>query len=150
MPALTTTVNDTLIDRFFDDVMNGGNPSSAGDLLTTDFVLHHPLLQGGEGDTPKVVTLMNNFHAAFRDLHYVVDDRVVQDTVVAVRWTATGVHVGDFFGIEPTGTAITVTGNDIFRVVDGRFAEAWVGSDLLGLFRQLGRFPKVGDLPNGA
>lgn len=147
MAATTTTANDTLIDRFFDDVMNGHNVAAAGELITPDFLVHHPLLPGGEGHTPEVMDLMTKFHAAFSPLQYVVDDRVVQDDKVAVRWTATGVHVGEFIGVPATGIAVTVTGNDVFRVVDGRFAESWVGSDLLGLFHQLGHFPEVSDLP---
>jgi len=147
MAATATTANDTLIDRFFDDVMNRQNPAAAGELLTRDFLVHHCLLAGGEGHTPEVVELMNKFHSGFSGLHYIVDDRVVQEDKVAVRWTATGVHTGEFFGVAPTGVSVTVSGNDIFRLVDGRFAESWVGSDLLGLFHQLGRFPDVSDLP---
>lgn len=147
MPAIATTANDTLIDRFFDDVLNGQNLASAAQLLTQDFLVHHPLLRGGKGHMPEVTELMSKFHGAFGQLHYIVDDRVIQEDKVAVRWTATGVHLGEFFGVAPTGIAVTVTGNDVFRVVDGRFAESWVGSDLLGLFHQIGHFPSVSDLP---
>ena len=37
------------------------------------------------------------------DLTYTVDDQVAEDDKVVSRYTATGTHQGEFFGVAPTG-----------------------------------------------
>jgi predicted ester cyclase len=60
---------------------------------------------------------------------------------VVVRVTARGTHQGQLMGIVPTGKHVAVTGIGIYRIADGKVAEAWVNRDLLGLLQQLGAFP---------
>jgi hypothetical protein len=47
-------------------------------------------------------------------------------------------HKGEFQGIPPTGKELSVTGTDIYRIVDGKIVEPWVEADMLGLMQQLG------------
>jgi predicted ester cyclase len=47
-------------------------------------------------------------------------------------------------GIPATGKAIVTTGNNLFRIVDGKTAECWAESDVLGLMQQLGLIPPIG------
>ncbi len=62
------------------------------------------------------------------------------DTVVArVTWRAT--HQGTFFGIPPTGRAITVPAISIWRIVDGKVVEHWGVFDSATVLQQLGVFP---------
>jgi predicted ester cyclase len=133
--------NIALVDRFFNDVLNGENPAAVQDLLTADCLVHHCLILGGEGHLPEVMELMARFQAGFGNLHYVINDHVADGDKVAVRWTATGVHTGTFYNIGPTGMPVVINGNDIARIVDGRIAEVWVCSDLVALLQQLGAFP---------
>lgn len=147
MTDVATVGNAALIDRFFDDVMNGNNPAAAAQLLGEHFLVHHSLLPHGVGGVQEVAEFMQALRTAFPDLHYTVDDRFVEDDKVAARWTATGTHLGPLFSIGPTHKQVTVSGNDIFRIVDGRLAETWVSSDLLGIFRQIGTFPPMSAFP---
>jgi predicted ester cyclase len=41
-------------------------------------------------------------------------------------------------GAAPTGNAIEVNGINLYRVAEGKIAEAWQLTDLAGLLRQLG------------
>jgi predicted ester cyclase len=41
-------------------------------------------------------------------------------------------------GIAPTGRPIEVTAVGIWRVADGKIAEAWLVFDALGMMQQLG------------
>ena len=59
------------------------------------------------------------------------------------RWTMTATNTGtfDLFGLPPTGRPVTMTGQEIFRVRDGRFAEVWHQEDVGGLLNALGLEP---------
>lgn len=44
-------------------------------------------------------------------------------------------------GIPPTGKPVTVTGINLYRVVNGKIVEEWWQEDILGLMQQLGVLP---------
>ena len=70
-----------------------------------------------------------------------VDQIVAEDDKVGCRWTSSGTHEGDLFGIPPTGKKVAVTATVFYRVEDGRLAEGWINRDDFGLMRQLGVIP---------
>ncbi len=65
------------------------------------------------------------------------------DNVVA-RFTARGIHKGNFMGLPATGKPIIMTGIEIFRIKDGKITELWAEANLLGLMQQLGIIPMPG------
>jgi len=44
---------------------------------------------------------VSEFYSAFPDLHFTIDDMVVEGDKVAVRFTLTGTHKGEFMGASP-------------------------------------------------
>jgi steroid delta-isomerase-like uncharacterized protein len=118
----------------------GADLSEFDEFLAADFVSHStpPGLEPGiEG----VKQMANIFHTAFPDMAGTVDDVIVDGNKVAVRFTGTGTHQGEFFGIPPTGKAIKSTGINIFRIEAGKIVEHWNNADDLGLMQQLGVIP---------
>jgi steroid delta-isomerase-like uncharacterized protein len=79
--------------------------------------------------------------AAFHGLNVTVDDIMADKDKVTARFTARGIHKGEFMGLPPTGKAITMTGIEIFRVKDGKITELWGEVNLMGLMQQLGILP---------
>ena len=135
---------DTLVRRFFDEVLTQGKEASARELLAPDFVAHHPNVPGGViRGVEEMLDTVGMFHAGFPDLRYsVVDDSLTDGSRVAVRWSASGTHDGAFLGVPATHRRVDgISGTDIFRIENGKIAETWVSSDLFGLFQQLGKFP---------
>ena len=47
-------------------------------------------------------------------------------------------------GIPPTGNRVEFTGISVYRVEAGKIAEPWNVEDELGLMRQIGAVPEVG------
>lgn len=47
-------------------------------------------------------------------------------------------------GIPATGKEIVMTGNNVFRIANGKIAECWAESDALGMLQQLGVIPPLG------
>jgi predicted ester cyclase len=81
------------------------------------------------------------FYAAFPDLHHAIEEVVAADGRIAVRFTLTGTHSGDFDGIAPTGRSIRVAAIALLQVAEGRVRRVDGVFDQLGLLRQLGVLP---------
>ena len=60
---------------------------------------------------------------------------------VVTRYTVSGTHQGEFFGVPGTGERITMSGISIDRFEDGKMVEEWPEYDLLGVMRQIGAVP---------
>ncbi len=69
---------------------------------------------------------------------------VAEDENVAIAYTGTGTHRGNFHGIAPTGKKIDVSAISIHRMQAGKIAETWEVWDTLGFLQQLGVVPQMG------
>jgi steroid delta-isomerase-like uncharacterized protein len=135
-----------LVQRWFDDLFNRGDLSVADEILAPDVDYRGP-----PSLTPQSVTgpddikeFVEVYGRAFPDLQYTVESVSRADGEVVVRWTATGTHRSDLFGIEPTGEVFTVDGIDVFTVADGRITAVHAQWDTLGMVQELGVVPPVG------
>ncbi len=139
---MSTDENKEIVRRFFDLGPSRGDMSAAKELLAPNFVLHLPLPAAvGVQGISDVVTACRE---AFEHLNVTVEDMVAEGDRVAARFTARGVHKGQFMGLPPTGKPITMTGIEIFRIENGKIAELWGEANLLGLMQQLGILPALG------
>jgi ketosteroid isomerase-like protein len=117
--------------RFVEQFLNTGDPAALDDLVAPGYVDH---------DLPPGVTppeSIGMFRAGFPDAVFTVEDVLADDDRVAVRYRIEGTHTGDFFGMAPTGRKVSIGGISIYRVREGRLAEAWVQYDQAGLVRQV-------------
>ncbi|HOT07754.1 MAG: SnoaL-like polyketide cyclase [Methanosaeta sp. PtaB.Bin039] len=131
--------NKEIVRRFFELGPSSGNISAARELLAPDFTLHVPLpaAPGVQG----ICDVITTCRAAFEHLNVDVEDMVAEGDRVAARFTASGIHRGEFMGLDPTGKPITMTGIEIFRISNGKIAELWGEANLMGLMMQLGIIP---------
>ena len=70
-----------------------------------------------------------------------INDMVAEGDTVAIRFTYTGTHLGESFGIPPTGKSVTMDECLFFRFENGMETDEWIYSDSLALFQQLGVSP---------
>jgi len=140
---MSTEENKAIVRRFFEEGPSKGDISAADDLLSPDFAMHVPLpaSPGVEGIN-EVITACR---AAFEHLNVTVEDMIAEGNTVAARFTARGVHKGNFMDLPATGKPITMTGIEIFRIKDGKIVELWGEANLLGLMQQLGIVPEPGN-----
>jgi steroid delta-isomerase-like uncharacterized protein len=121
------------------DVMWSGNDYSLADqFYAADVVVHtqhepEPL-RGREA----LRELHRLLHVAFPDFHVTVEDMVRDGDEVAIRWTVRGTHLGDYFGIPPTGRRVEVEEIAMFRFEGTLATELWLMPNLLGSMQQLG------------
>lgn len=131
-----TSENKALVQRFYQEVVNGGNLVLADRLLAPDFTEHfNPGGSGIEGFKQFVTRL----GVAFPDLNITIEDLIAEGDKVVARVTVRATHLGTFMGRFPaTGKSVTFTGIDIFQIAAGKIVGRWNQRDLLGLVEQLG------------
>jgi steroid delta-isomerase-like uncharacterized protein len=85
--------------------------------------------------------LLADLFNAFSDFYHKLEDVVAEGDRVAVRFTITATHRGEFQGIPPTGKQISIGGTDFLTIVGGKITEEWVSVDMMGWMQQLGVIP---------
>ena len=86
-----------------------------------------------------------NIRGTIPDTHICVDDIISEGDRVAVRITLEGTHSGHGLGVAPTGRSVCIQGIIIVQIRDGQIVEAWNSYDQLGLLRQIGALPALGN-----
>ncbi len=134
------------LERRFIGELNKGKAAAMAaidELCATDFVTH-----SGTGEDIRGIKDFkqdcSEWYRVFPDIHFTIEDMVVEGDKVAVRHTWTGTHKGEPKGIPPTNKKVIMWEIYIDRIVGGKFAESWVRYDTLGLAQQLGLVPKLG------
>jgi len=121
--------NKALVRRWFEEVLNKRDLAAIGDFIAPTYVGHAPGapdVKGPDGFRQRLTAL----HTAFPDLSETIEDIIAEGDKVVVRNTLRGTHRGDFMGIAPTGKLVTWTTIGILRIVNSKFEEGWIMSDL--------------------
>ncbi len=133
MPADT---NVAALERMA-EIVNTGDLDALDEVVDQDAVDHDPMPDqkpGPEGFKDFFTML----RTAFPDLKLEPVSVVANDDHVAMAYTITGTHEGEFQGMAATGTRISARGTEIVKFRDGKLIERWGSSDELGILMQLG------------
>ncbi len=125
----------------FGEAINTGNLELMRTLVSPSVVEHDPGPQQGPG-AQGYIDLFSEMRAGFSDLQATPEHITADEDTVAMAYTITGTHDGEFQGIAPTGKTIKARGVQIARFKDGQMVERWGSSDELGILKQLGAEPK--------
>ncbi len=130
--------NKAIARKFF-RMFELGDPSMADEFVATDYYNHDapdPSI-GLEGVKSAVIA----FKKAFPDAQVNIAYQLAEGDKVASRYTWSGTHQGEFYGVPATGKRVNWTVTATFRIVDGKIRETWLNMDQLGLMQQLGVVP---------
>jgi steroid delta-isomerase-like uncharacterized protein len=128
--------NKTLARRWNEEIWNKGNMAAVDELMADNFVWHTPfpgMAPDREGFKQSAGSL-----SAFSEVSCVAEDMVAEGDKVAVRWSWSGKHTGDYMGMAPTGKQATMTGISIIHIADGKITAEWDEQDNMGFMAQLG------------
>jgi steroid delta-isomerase-like uncharacterized protein len=120
--------------------INAGNVAAAVESFAEDAVDHDPAPGQGPG-REGFKAFFTGLTSAFPDAHIEPAEIVADDDHVAIAYTLSGTHKGDFNGLAPTGKTIAVRGVQVGRFEDAQIVERWGSSDELGILKQLGVDP---------
>ena len=120
----------------FSEAFNNRNYDQLDQVMTEDFIDHHP----GLVDVTSLAVYRKNLVSVIDALEMkaIPEDVVATEDKVFTRIKLTGKHVGTFLGIPPTGNSVAWYTHELWRVENGKFVERWAVDDLLSLLGQMG------------
>jgi len=127
--------NKAIARKFF-RMFETGDPGMAGKFVAADYYNHdapNPNI-GLEGVKAGVTRFKNGLPDAQLKIAFQIAER----DKVATRYSWSGTHQGEIYGIPATGKHVSWTATVAFRITDGKIHEAWEDRDLLGAMQQLG------------
>jgi predicted ester cyclase len=132
--------------RLFEEGFSQGNTGVVDEVLNPDFVCYDPNSESGEVRGSETIKAeIEYFRNAVPDLTYTIEEQMAEGDKVVTRYTVSGTHQGEFFGVAPTGESLTMSGISIDRFDEGgKMVEEWPEYDLLGVMRQIGAVPAPG------
>jgi steroid delta-isomerase-like uncharacterized protein len=123
-----------VIVRNFLEALNKQDLSLLDDFVAADYFDHTNNFKGLDNVKQAITT----FYKAFPDFNVKIEDIIAEGDKVWVHDIETGTHKGEYHGIAPSGKKITFACVDIFKVMDGKIAEAWHIYDFIDFYKQLG------------
>jgi steroid delta-isomerase-like uncharacterized protein len=117
--------------------VNSGNLDAFHEIFAPNVIDRDPASDQAPGPEG-FIQFFTGFRAAFPDLNISVEQLVADEDNVAIAYTVTGTHQGDFLGIPATGKSIKARGVQIARFENGQIVERWGSSDQLGILQQIG------------
>jgi steroid delta-isomerase-like uncharacterized protein len=141
MPMEAPDGNVALIRRFLLDVYEKGDMDAAYELVAEDHVFHVPAGADYKSGRDGVQRRAGMFRTAFPDLSFRIGETFAGQDLVAMSWTFSGTHRGQFMGVGPTGKHVAIDGLSMARVRDGKIVETWGYWDTGQLYKQLGTHP---------
>lgn len=121
--------------------LNAGRIDAAVDTLFAENCVDHDPAAGQGPGREGFRTFFHTLVTAFPDAQFEPATLAADDEHVAIAYTLTGHHQGDFQGVPGTGMRIEVRGVQIGRFRDGQMAERWGSTDELGILQQIGAVP---------
>ena len=141
--------NKALVRRLYEEVWNKRRVELVDELMSPSHAMHDNHLPDSGVGPEAYKRNVARYVTGFPDLRFTVEDMVAENDKVAVGWTISGTHKGEFRGISPTGRKVSVEGITINQIAGGKIMDSYVSWDALGLMQQLGVAPAFGP-PRGA
>src|SRR5215218_2386229 len=99
--------NKTLVRRYLEAVDTTGDIAVLDDYIDPGYVDHNP--QPVPGIKPGLAGLKEAFPitlASFRDFRHTIEFQIADGDKVVNRIHASGIHVGEYLGVPPTGKRV--------------------------------------------
>lgn len=124
-------------------LVNTGHLTNYDEIVDEHVVVHGPAT-GQEIQGRNAVKKIDESHLiAYPDAKIVMDDIIVSQDKVVVRWCWQGTNDGAYRGQEPTHRSVVIEGIHIYRFnSEGKIVEIWSKYDRLEELEQLGQYEK--------
>ena len=103
-----------------------------------------PLAPGQAPGPAGIKPIIRMLATALPDVHITIHDLLQEPGKTAVRAEISGTHLGELFGIAPTGKRVSFRLHEFHTLANGLITTTWHMEDWFGLFLQLGQFPPQG------
>jgi predicted ester cyclase len=128
--------NIAVVRDYHERVWIHGDLGALADCWSPEAAVEITGFEGSALDTLREDIL--RYQGAFTEVEAVIHDLIAQHDQVVLNWETSGRHVGPYGSVAATGRVITMTGIDIFRLVDGRIVQCRSLWDGLSVYEQMG------------
>jgi|SRR6266545_430105 len=144
-PMSVEEQNKALARRYYRELMSEGNLAFVDEFMAPEFEFTNPThsepYRGAE-----FKELVSMLRGAFPDLHFTPEHLVARGDTVVGHWTARGTHTGTPLktlsgDIPAQAKPFVIDGMSWLRIVNGKFVEARINEDTVGLLMQIGAIP---------
>jgi len=122
----------------FENMINTADESLAAKLIAADAIFYAPTqpepLTGPKG----YLAIVHMMRSAFSDVKWHLEDCVTEPGKIAVCWTCTGTHDGEFMGHPATGRKFKVRCMNFYGIREGKFVSDIGCPDIFGILMQTG------------
>jgi predicted ester cyclase len=116
--------NKALMRRIYEELWNAGNPSIAFEIF----------------DQPEgVERFVSQFLTSFPDLQHTIEGMIEEGDQVAVQFSASGTHQGQWLQFPPTSRSIQYTGLTVARIEANKIVQHYTWWDKMGLVEQISK-----------
>jgi predicted ester cyclase len=142
---MSAAQNEAAVHRLYDE-LNNNNLDVIDEILAPDFKAHGETmgLQPGQNVLEAMKQGIMWVKMIMPDLKVTVEDTVSEGNRVACRLQFAGTHTGTDGNIPATNNRVEYAAIAINRFENGQIAERWFTSDELGMMRQMGLIPPIG------
>src|SRR5947209_9427623 len=137
--------NKVLARRYYTELMSNGDLSFVDKYMLPEFEFSNPThVDPYRGQEFK--NLVTMLRGAFPDVKFTIEHLLAEGDTVVGHWTARGTHTGTALktlrgDIPAKGDPFVIDGMSWLRFKDGKFVEARINEDTLGLLQQIGGIP---------
>jgi predicted ester cyclase len=126
--------NRRIGQNFFNFLMRGGDPN---EVFTSDFVYHDA--QGVSHDLAGTMALIQPILVAIPDRAVEVEEEIITNDRVVLRWRRSGSFQNDAWGVRATGNRFNDVGVTVLGIGENnRISQVWEYVDFLNFFTQIG------------
>lgn len=122
----------------FERMINTADESLAAKLIAADAIFYASTqpkpLTGPKG----YLAIVHMMRSAFSDVKWHLEDCVTEPGKIAVCWTCTGTHDGEFMGHPATGRKFKVRCMNFYGIREGQFVSDVGCPDIFGILMQTG------------
>jgi steroid delta-isomerase-like uncharacterized protein len=136
--------NKAIVRQLYEEVWNKRRLELVDEIISPSHALHDPNLTDSAIGPEAYKRQVTRFVTAFPDLRFNVEDMFGEKDKLAVAWTISGTHKGEFMGIAPTNKKVSVDGITLNHIVNGKIMDSYISWDALGMMQQLGGVAVLG------
>jgi steroid delta-isomerase-like uncharacterized protein len=137
--------NKAIVRSLYEEVWNKRRLELVDEIISPSHALHDPNLSGSAVGPEAYKQQVTRFITGFPDLHFTIEDIVGGKEKLAVAWTISGTHTGEFMGIPATNKKVSVDGITISHLVNAKIMDSYISWDAWGMMQQLGVVPPLGE-----
>jgi steroid delta-isomerase-like uncharacterized protein len=128
--------NKAAVRKLYEDILNTGKLELLDQVIAEDYtgVL-------GEKGPAGFAQAIAPVRTAFPDIKWTIEDLIAEGDKVMAKWSWKGTNTSSFNGIPPTNKEVTHHAVNIFQFSGSKISKAWMESDRLGFFQQIGVIP---------